>query len=198
MKILIALALSLLLAACSTARFDPAKVSALQPGVSTINDAIHLLGPPSGETDYAEGSKRLTWQSAPGGAQAALVFDGAGRMIRVMQLTTEGKAPAAAPQPAAASGPRPALGISAATLTPEMAGNLKMTEPSGVIVAIVNPGSAAQRAGLSKGDVILGFNGARIRDMADFAQAMGAVAPGQSVTAVVWRGGKEILLTIAF
>lgn len=206
MKTFIAFALALSVAACSSAanHFDPDKVSELQPGVSTIADAIRQLGPPSAETNYAEGSKLLEWQSAAGtaagGAHAAVVFDGDGRMIRVIQLTPAGKesSTAATQQAAAPSGPHPVLGISAANVSPELASDLKMSEPGGVYVAIVNPGSTAARSGLSKGDVIVSVNGAKIKDLAAFSRAMSAVSVGQTITLVVWRGGKEVPLTIAF
>lgn len=201
MKALIAAALSWLLVACSSAAgsFDAKEVGKLQPGVSTIADAIHRLGPPSAETDYAQGSKLLAWQSASG-ANAAIVFDEDGRMIRVTQLAaTAAQTPApAAPQPAPAAAPHPLLGISASNVSPELAKELKIKEPGGIVVVIVGPGSVAARAGLSKGDVILSFNGARIKDLTAFAQAMNAVSAGQAVTVVVLRGGKEVPLTIAF
>jgi hypothetical protein len=80
------------IAACirtSGNKFDPQRVDELTPGVSTIGDALTILGPVSAESTYRDGSRLLQWQytqaSVVGasGAHVAVLFDNAGRMIRV-------------------------------------------------------------------------------------------------------------------
>lgn len=79
------------LSACTTIgkKFDIAKVDQLEPGVSTIADAVKLLGPSTAESSLANNSKLLQWQYSQGsivassGAHVAILFDQAGRMVRI-------------------------------------------------------------------------------------------------------------------
>lgn len=81
----------LVLAACSTTgnKFDIAKVDQLQPGISTSADAIQLLGPPTSESSFQNGTRLLQWQYAQGtliggsGAHVAILFDATAKMVRV-------------------------------------------------------------------------------------------------------------------
>ena len=54
--------------------------------------------------------------------------------------------------------------------------------PAGVYVSAVYESSAAQRAGLSAGDVIVGFNGTEITTMEELQAALGECSPGDEVT----------------
>ena len=80
-----------LLLGCTTIgdTFDIDKVDELTPGVSTVAEAKRLLGNPSAESNYADGSKLLQWQYVTGtliggsGAHVAILFGRDGRMIRV-------------------------------------------------------------------------------------------------------------------
>src|SRR5438105_13155004 len=51
------------------------------------------------------------------------------------------------------------LGVAAAPVTPEMAGELRLDGARGAVVAEVTPGSPAARAGIQAGDVITAFQG---------------------------------------
>ena len=44
---------------------------------------------------------------------------------------------------------------------------------AGVLVTAVKPGSAAERAGLQRGDVIVAMDGARVEDLGDVRRALG-------------------------
>lgn len=85
------LLLAVALSACSTTgnKFDVSKVDQLQPGVSTSADAIQLLGPPTSESSFQNGTKLLQWQYAQGtliggsGAHVAILFDAGTKMVRV-------------------------------------------------------------------------------------------------------------------
>ena len=62
-------------------------------------------------------------------------------------------------------------GMEVSALTEEMARQLGVAVPSGVVVARVEPGSVADRAGIQAGDLILEINRRPIAGMRDFAEA---------------------------
>jgi Do/DeqQ family serine protease len=86
------------------------------------------------------------------------------------------------------------LGITVVKLNSEPAKELGITETKGVGVAAVQPGSAADRAGLRKGDVITGFNGVEVTDPNVFRNLVASTAPGSVVTLNVMRDGRQMEL----
>jgi membrane-associated protease RseP (regulator of RpoE activity) len=72
----------------------------------------------------------------------------------------------------------------------------KDDEEAGVDVTTVLPGSAADEAGLKKGDRLLTIDGRWTDSVADTFQAAGTVKPGTAVAVVVRRDGKEHVLTM--
>ncbi len=87
------------------------------------------------------------------------------------------------------------LGVEVQTLDQSLADSFKLTTPNGALVAKVDPDSAAAKAGVKVGDVILKFNGDAIVDAGQLAQHVGVVAPGAKVSFEIWRNGKSIDLT---
>jgi Do/DeqQ family serine protease len=83
------------------------------------------------------------------------------------------------------------LGVTVAKVTQAVADSLKLKEPKGVVVVQVQPGSAADRAGLRKGDVITAFNGVAVNDPNPFRNLVASTAPGTSVTLTIIRDGAE-------
>lgn len=83
------------------------------------------------------------------------------------------------------------LGITVVKLNSEPAKELGIKETKGVGVAQVQPGSAADRAGLRKGDVITSFNGVEMTDPNVFRNLVASTAPGTDVTLTIIRDGRE-------
>lgn len=83
------------------------------------------------------------------------------------------------------------LGITVVRLNSEPAKELGIKETKGVGVAQVQPGSAADRAGLRKGDVITSFNGVDMTDPNVFRNLVASTAPGTDVSLNVIRDGRE-------
>ena len=83
------------------------------------------------------------------------------------------------------------LGITVVKLNSEPAKELGIKETKGVGVAQVQPGSAADRAGLRKGDVITSFNGVEMTDPNVFRNLVASTAPGTDVNLTVIRDGRE-------
>jgi serine protease Do len=71
------------------------------------------------------------------------------------------------------------------------ASELRLPRASGAIVMIVDGGSAAERAGLRAGDVIVEIDGKAVADTRDLIARTAATAPGTRVTVKIVRDGKE-------
>jgi S1-C subfamily serine protease len=83
------------------------------------------------------------------------------------------------------------LGITVVRLNSQPAKDLGITETKGVGVAQVKPGSAADQAGLKKGDVITAFNGTEINEPNVFRNLVASTAPDTEVTLTIRRDGRE-------
>ena len=64
-------------------------------------------------------------------------------------------------------------GFKVKEITPDITNQLGLANTNGVVIIAVAPNSAADEAGLRKGDVIIAINKAAITDMKDFAKAAG-------------------------
>ena len=82
------------------------------------------------------------------------------------------------------------LGVSVKDLDPAVRGK------SGAIVEDVREGSAAEKAGIRKGDVIAEFDGERVRGVRHLTRLVLETPEGRPVTAVVERDGKRLDLTV--
>jgi Do/DeqQ family serine protease len=83
------------------------------------------------------------------------------------------------------------LGIYAGKLNSEVAAKMGINEGKGVVVVQVQSGSAAERAGIKKGDVISALNGAEVTDPNVFRNTIASTAPGTEVTLTIKRDGRE-------
>ncbi len=84
------------------------------------------------------------------------------------------------------------LGVNIATVTPEIAQKAKLTADRGAVVASVQDGSPADRAGLSEGDVITAINGTSIRTSDVLHNMIAMYKPGTTIELDVARkaGGR--------
>jgi len=87
------------------------------------------------------------------------------------------------------------LGIEIQTLDQSLADSFKLPAPNGALVAKVEPDSAAARAGIKVGDVILKFNGESIVDAGQLSAHVGQAMPGDKATLEIWREGKTSTIT---
>ena len=91
------------------------------------------------------------------------------------------------------------LGVRIQPMTKELAQSFKLKEPNGALIASVDPGSPADKAGLRPGDVVLAYNGDAIDDPNKLPRLVAATKPGVSATLRIWRDGKteEVKFTAA-
>jgi len=83
------------------------------------------------------------------------------------------------------------LGVHIQEVTQSLAQSFGLDRPRGALVAQVEKGSPAEKAGLKPGDVLLGVNGKAIERSAQIPPLVAAVKPGDKATLSVWRDGKK-------
>ena len=86
---------------------------------------------------------------------------------------------------------RPWLGVTAQTLTAEIAESLGLEVPRGVLIAALHPASPLSDAGIRVGDVITGMNGNALRDPAEMKFRMATVPLGDKAALTILRGDKS-------
>ncbi|MDR3229922.1 MAG: Do family serine endopeptidase [Synergistaceae bacterium] len=87
------------------------------------------------------------------------------------------------------------LGIAVQNLTKEFADAYDVDAETGIIVGDVFPDSAAAKADLRRGDVIVEMNGNTVKDMQSFVNAVRSQSPGARIRLKVIRSGKAISIT---
>ncbi len=90
------------------------------------------------------------------------------------------------------------LGVAIQEVSPELAESFGLDKPTGALVSSVGKGTAADKAGLQPGDVILKFNGTTVSQSSELPPLVSDTAPGAKVTLSVWRKGqaKDISMTV--
>ena len=83
------------------------------------------------------------------------------------------------------------LGIAIQGVDKDLAQSFGLPDARGALVASVEPGSAADKAGLQAGDVVLSVDGRRINDSAELPRVIGEKRPGTRVKLEVWREGRS-------
>ncbi|WP_395808596.1 PDZ domain-containing protein [Archangium minus] len=60
------------------------------------------------------------------------------------------------------------------------------------------PGGAAELGGMKRGDVLIRLGSHEVGSVEDLMYALNAVRPGETMTAVVLRDGKEVKLQVTY
>jgi len=91
---------------------------------------------------------------------------------------------------------RAQLGVTVQGMTSDIATSLGLKDVRGALVSSVSPDSAASRAGVKVGDVILSFNGQPVQDTNTLRNRVANAAPGSEAKVTVIRDGSERDLTV--
>lgn len=84
------------------------------------------------------------------------------------------------------------LGVAAQEVTQALADAFRLAQPMGALIAEVRPDSAAARAGLQLGDVIVAVDGHPILASNDLTLRVAMAVPGQQMVVDVLRNGRSV------
>jgi serine protease Do len=121
-----------------------------------------------------------------------LIRRGEGEMslkVKIGEMPEEGEMGMAAQEKAE-------LGLTVQDISPEMARRFRLSASEGVIVAEVEPGSPADRAGLQPRDIITEVNGKAIKDVNDYNKAIASLKEGENIVLLIRRGEYTIFQVI--
>jgi serine protease Do len=91
---------------------------------------------------------------------------------------------------------RAQLGVVVQPVTSDMAASLGLSETRGAIVSSIESGSAAEHAGLKRGDVIVSFNGQPVTDYNALRNRVADAKPGSNASVGIMREGSEQNVTV--
>jgi serine protease Do len=91
---------------------------------------------------------------------------------------------------------RPRLGIDAEDVSGQLGSYFGAPGGEGILVRDVNPGSAAEKAGVKAGDVITSLNGERIHGLAELRSKLSAAGEGKTVKLGVLRNKSALTLDV--
>jgi len=84
------------------------------------------------------------------------------------------------------------LGVYPTDIEPDMAEFFGLKDTKGVLISQVTEGSAADEAGIKRGDVVTEFDGALVDNANDFRNRVAMHKPGSKVELVILREGKRM------
>jgi len=90
----------------------------------------------------------------------------------------------------------PWVGLVVQTLTPELAYHFSLGEKQGVLIRGVEPGSPAAKAGLQRGDVLVGLNGRPLRSAEEYLQREREFSNGDTMRLQVLRNRRKEEITL--
>ncbi len=83
------------------------------------------------------------------------------------------------------------LGVGTVTVTPEIVTRLSLTVDRGAVVQNVEPGSAADRAGVTPNDVLVGLDSTPVSSVADVSRIVRSKKPGDKLRIDLVRDGRR-------
>jgi serine protease Do len=87
--------------------------------------------------------------------------------------------------------------VSIQQITPELAKTFGLKQANGALVSDVVDGSPAEKAGVKQGDVIVEFNGKKVKSSSELPHIVGGTSVGKEVVMKIIRdGGEELALQV--
>lgn len=87
------------------------------------------------------------------------------------------------------------LGVGIQTLTEDLAHHFGPKDVKGVLISQVRPGSAAEKAGVKDGDIIIRYDGKPVEDARVFRNLVAGTLPGSKVKIELLRNKKNQIVT---
>ena len=88
------------------------------------------------------------------------------------------------------------LGVRIQQVNKEMSTIAGLNEPTGAFIGGVSEGSPAEKGGIKEGDIILEFDGQKIKTMRNLPKVVANTKPNKKVNVKVWREKKSITLRL--
>ena len=88
------------------------------------------------------------------------------------------------------------LGVAIQRISPDLLKAFNLEDTHGALVSDVMADGPAAKAGLQRGDVIIGFQGNKVQDSTELPRMVAAIAPGTKVQVEVVRGGKKMTVPV--
>ncbi|MCX5804905.1 MAG: DegQ family serine endoprotease [Proteobacteria bacterium] len=88
------------------------------------------------------------------------------------------------------------LGVVIQKITPEIVKSFGLKESEGALVSDVMEQSPAEKAGIKRGDIIVSFNGKKIKDMDMLPRLVGGAEIGKQVKVGIVRDGKPLEVNV--
>ena len=88
------------------------------------------------------------------------------------------------------------LGVMIQKITPDLAKSFSLKDNNGALVGDVIPEGPAAKAGIQRGDVIVEFNGYKVKNMKQLPKIVAHTTPNTDVNVVVVRDGKSVTLNV--
>ncbi len=91
------------------------------------------------------------------------------------------------------------LGVVIQEVSKELAESFGLGKQQGALVASVEKGAAADKAGIEAGDIILKFDGKAVTESGDLPRMVGNTKPGSKIPVQLWRKGtmRDLNVTVA-
>jgi serine protease Do len=86
---------------------------------------------------------------------------------------------------------RAGIGAVVQSLSPAMAKSFGLSSNQGAPLSDINPGGAAEKAGLKPGDLVLAINGSTITDSGDLVSRLYTFHPADVITLTILRNGVQ-------
>ena len=171
-------------------------VSALARSSLNINDFNFFIQTDAAVNPGNSGGPLVALDGSVVGINTAIFSKDGGSLGIGFAIPSEMVATVVAAEKAGVTGekgiPRPWMGISAQTVTSDIAQSLNLPKPVGALVAALHPASPLRQAGVKVGDVILAVNEREIRDAPEMKFRMATVPIGQTATLRVLRQGQSL------
>lgn len=93
---------------------------------------------------------------------------------------------------------RAVLGVTMSPVTQEIADKMKLSSLNGVYIVEVSPGSAAEKAGVRKEDILIAIDSVKITNASSVQEMVNGFSPGDKAVLTVIRDGREKNLEVTF
>jgi S1-C subfamily serine protease len=90
---------------------------------------------------------------------------------------------------------RPSMGVTAVSVTPQLAFTNDLKVESGALVVRVDEGGPAAAVGMQPDDVIIAVGSEVVEDLHHFHDLLFRRKPGDTVQVTVWRNGETLTLS---